>query len=174
VRGARIEVRGLLPADSASYRRIRLEALRSAPEAFGSTFEAESAEPLSWFAARLDSAAVFGAFDGGDLIGIAGLFVKEGRKEAHKGVLWGMYVRRDARGAGIGRRLVEAVVEHARWRVELLQLIVVSTNAPARRRYAGLGFVEYGTERDALKHDGRYWDEILMVKPLLPDEATRS
>jgi ribosomal protein S18 acetylase RimI-like enzyme len=174
VSGPRIEVRRLLPADGASYRKIRLEALRDAPEAFGSTFEAESAEPLSWFAARLDSAAVFGAFLGGDLIGVAGLFIKQGRKEAHKGVLWGMYVATDARRSGIGRRLVEAVVEHARRRVELLQLTVVATNAPARHLYTELGFVEYGIEPHALKHDGRYWDEILMVKPLLPDEATRS
>ena len=44
------------------YRDIRLEALKLAPEAFSSTFAREDAKPPEWFAARLDDAAVFGAF----------------------------------------------------------------------------------------------------------------
>jgi ribosomal protein S18 acetylase RimI-like enzyme len=39
-------------------------------------------------------------------------------------------------------------------------------NEPARRLYARLGFVEYGIERNSLKHKGRYYDEILMAKDL--------
>jgi len=171
---AKVEVRRLPRADAALYRDVRLEALRLAPEAFSSTFAREIAEPLTWFAARLDSSAVFGAFAGGDLIGIAGFFVEQGRKEAHKGVLVGMYVRPHARRAGTGRQLVEAVVEHARQHVELLRLTVVSGNEPARRLYAKLGFVEYGIEKNALKQGGRYWDEVLMAKPLLPAEVSRS
>jgi hypothetical protein len=41
-------------------------------------------------------------------------------------------------------------------------------NEPARRLYARLGFVEYGIERNSLKHGGRYYDEILMAKDLTP------
>jgi GNAT superfamily N-acetyltransferase len=158
----------LLPADAARYREIRLEALRLAPEAFSSTLAGESSEPLSWFAARLEASAVFGAFVDGGLLGVAGLFVREGRKEAHKGVLWGMYVRPQARRAGIGHRLVEAVLDHARGRVELIQVAVVGGNEPARRLYSEFGFVEYGIEKNALKEDGRYWDEVLMARPFTP------
>ena len=43
-----------------------------------------------------------------------------------------MFVRPHARGAGIGRRLVEAVIVRARQSVEILQLTVISDNAPAR------------------------------------------
>ena len=173
VTGAEVRIRRLLPADAACYREIRLEALRLAPEAFSSTFTAENVEPLTWFAARLERSAVFGAFIGGGLVGVAAFIVKQGRKEAHKGALVGMYVRPHARMAGTGRRLVEAVIEHARPHVELLQLTVVSGNEPARRLYAKLGFVEYGIEKNALKEDGRYWDEILMAKSLLPDGSAR-
>lgn len=171
---AEVGVRRLPPADAALYREIRLEALRQNPEAFGSTFEAESVQPLTWFADRLVAAAVFGAFAGSELLGIAGFFNQQGRKQAHKGTLWTMYVRSAARNAGVGRRLAEAVIDHARRHVELIQLSVVSGNKPARRLYASLGFVEYGIEKNALKQDGRYWDEVLMAKPLLPDEAPRS
>jgi hypothetical protein len=67
--------------------------LRCNPEAFGSTFEAETAKPLTFFTERLGGSAAFGAFHDSELVGIAGLLFREGRKEAHKGLLVGMYVR---------------------------------------------------------------------------------
>ena len=65
----------------------------------------------------------------------------------------------------MGRR-VEAVLDLARQRVELIQLSVVSDNEAALRLYESLGFVEYGIEKHALKQDSRYYDEILMAKDL--------
>ena len=60
------QIRRLETPDAALYRDIRLEALQRNPEAFGSTFEWEDAQPLSWFEASLGRAAIFGAFvDGG-------------------------------------------------------------------------------------------------------------
>ena len=97
---------------------------------------------------------------------LRGLPFDEEEKEAHKGLLWGMYVHPDARGAGVARRLVEAVIAHARPHVELIQLSVVVGNEQARRLYARLGFVEYGVEKNSLKYRGRYYDEILMAKQL--------
>jgi RimJ/RimL family protein N-acetyltransferase len=164
-----ILIRRLAPSEAAAYREIRLDALRCSPEAFGSTFEAESARPIERFAERLSNCTVFGAFRGAEIVGMAGFMGREGAKDAHKGMLWGMYVRADARNAGVGRRLAEAVIEFAHERVELLQLAVVRDNEPARRLYASLGFVEYGIERKALKQGGRYYDEILMAKELSLD-----
>jgi ribosomal protein S18 acetylase RimI-like enzyme len=169
VDAAQIQIRRLTPADAALYRDIRLEGLGCNPEAFGSTFEAESARPLTFFSERLDGSASFGAFHDSKLVGIAGLLIREGGKEAHKGLLVGMYVRPDARRAGVGRRLVETIIEFAHQRVELIQLAVVSDNEPARRLYERLGFLVYGIERNALKQDGRYHDEVLMAKELKPD-----
>src|SRR6267154_5152505 len=106
--------------DAALYRDIRLEALQANPEAFGSSYETEAAQPLNWFSARLADSSVLAAFHGAELVGIAGLAIQQGPKKAHKGLIWGMYVRRDARVAGIGRRLMEAIIELARDRVELV------------------------------------------------------
>ena len=39
----------MMPADAAQYREIRLEGLKCSPEAFGSTYETESVQPLSRF-----------------------------------------------------------------------------------------------------------------------------
>ena len=164
-----IVIRRLAPSEAAVYREIRLEALRCSPEAFGSTFDAESARPLERFAERLSNGIVFGAFRCTEIVGMAGFMGREGAKDAHKGMLWGMYVRADLRNAGVGRRLAMAVIDFARDRVELLQLAVVRDNEPARRLYAGLGFVEYGIERKSLKQNGRYYDEVLMAKELSLD-----
>jgi ribosomal protein S18 acetylase RimI-like enzyme len=172
VSAAPIDLRRLLPEHAAIYREIRLEALKNSPDAFSSTFEAEKDRPLNWFAARLTDAFVLGAFSGSQLVGIAGFYVQAGPKHAHKGMLWGMYVRPQHRAAGVGRMLVEAIIRHARQHVELLQLFVVSENAPARRLYSCLGFVEYGIERHATKYQGQYHDDVLMALPLGVETST--
>ena len=167
-----IAVRRLSPADAALFREVRLEALRREPDAFASTFEDESGRDLSFFANRLTESAVFAAFRETELLGIAGFFVQHGPKHRHKGTLWGMYVRPEGRGAGVGARLVEAVIEHARDRVELIQLCVISENLAARRLYARLGFTEYGFEKRAAKYRGRSHDDVLMAKMLAPISPT--
>src|SRR6476646_4458218 len=107
-----IEIRRLLPADAALYRDIRLEALRSSPEAFGSAYETESVHPVDWFAERLERGAVtLGAFRGGELAGILGFVAGVGPKQRHKGELVGMYVRPAARLAGVGRVLIAAALD---------------------------------------------------------------
>lgn len=158
------QIRRLEAADAGLYREIRLEALQKNSEAFGSTFEKENAQPLSWFEAAIRRTDIFGGFLDGRLMGIAGFATQEDAKHAHKGRLWGMYVRSAARKSGLGKILVAAVLDHARGRVEMVQLTVVSENEAARRPYEAIGFVAYGHEKRALKQDGRYYDEVLMVK----------
>jgi ribosomal protein S18 acetylase RimI-like enzyme len=160
----------LTACDAEIFRDIRLESLRCNPEAFGSSFAAESVNPASWFADRLSTSFVLGGFDATDLAGIAALIIQAGEKMAHKGALVSMYVRPQARRLGVGRRLVEAVIDTARQHVELVQLTVVTGNEAALRLYSGLGFVQYGLEKKALKQGGRYYDEILMVKYLTQNQ----
>ena len=166
---SQIKIRRLMPAEGAAYREIRLEALRLNPEAFGSTFEAERTRPLAHFSERVAGCPVFGAFRDAEIVGMAGFLGREGAKDAHKGYLWGMYVRVGARNAGVGKQLAQAVIDYARQHVEILQLDVVSENKAARRLYASLGFMEYGIERKALKQGGLYYDEVLMAKDLMGD-----
>jgi ribosomal protein S18 acetylase RimI-like enzyme len=163
-----VEIRLIVPDDARLYRDIRLEALQAAPEAFGSTYELERTYTAEQFADLLGRSDVFGAFRGPDLLGMAGYRTQVGPKREHKGYLWGMYVRAAARGTGVSKRLVEAVLSHARGRVELVQLSVVSTNEMAQRLYRSCGFVVYGHEVHALKQNGRYYDELLMAVALRP------
>ena len=157
-------IRLLTTAEAAAYRDIRLEGLRLYPVAFSSTFERESEKPLPWFEDRIAQGNIFGAFVGSELAGVAGWRPQDGTKVNHKATLWGMYVRPAGQNRGLGRCLVEAVVNHASTRVEQLQLTVVSGNEAACRLYRKLGFSEYGREMKALKQRGQYHDEILMVR----------
>ena len=157
-------VRRLRPEEAELFRAIRLEALATSPDAFATTFAKQAADPPAYFAETLREAAVFGAFLGEEIVGMAGLRREPGERKQHKGVLWGMYVRPAAQGRGLGRALVQAVLSHAREVVEQVMLLVVTDNEPARRLYESEGFVTYGLERRALKQGERYLDEYLMVR----------
>lgn len=161
-------LRRLTADDAETYRAIRLEGLQSQPDAFGSSWAEEREKPLAAFAARLEGNAVWGGWldRHADLAGVAGLAVPTSAKLRHIGTLWGMFVRPQARGQGLGAALVQTVIDDAATRVEELRLTVVATNPTAVRLYSRLGFQQYALDPRALKIDGRYYDEILMARRL--------
>jgi RimJ/RimL family protein N-acetyltransferase len=162
-----LKVRRVEANEAAIYRELRLEALARHPEAFGASWEDESVKPASWWTERLEANTVFGGWvDGSPLLGVAGFHVNGAAKLRHKGILWGMYVRPDARGTGLAAALVQRVIEHARALVEEICLTVVASNAAAYRLYSAAGFEQYGLERRALKVGNEYYDEVLMALPL--------
>ena len=76
----------------------------------------------------------------------------------------GMGLVQQARGTGLGRRLVEATLKSARDRgVERVQLDVFASNVRAIKLYQNLGFVTESRQRRARKLDGEYDDLILMA-----------
>jgi ribosomal protein S18 acetylase RimI-like enzyme len=160
---ADVTIRRLRSDDAASFRAIRLEALRANPELLRSTFELEDKLDVAWFASRLEDAHVMGAFRDGELVGTAGFSIQQGQPNAHKGRLFGMYVRSSSRNLGVGRLLLNAVLDVARKNVELIQLSVVRENRPARRLYESAGFLEFGVEIKASKYGDKYYDEALMA-----------
>jgi ribosomal protein S18 acetylase RimI-like enzyme len=162
-----VVIRRLEPAqDVELFREIRLESLKKSPESFGSDFATENGKLLEWFAERLSTSDMFGAFEGEGLLGIAGFYIEPTMRRAHKGAIWGVYVRPEARGAGVAHRLIQTVLEHAKGRVEQVNLVVERGNMHARRLYTRLGFVEYGVEKNAIKIGDAYFDDVLMAKAL--------
>jgi len=85
----RVTVRKLDAADGAAFRRLRLESLNQAPDAFGSSSTEETTLSDAAFAARLDDGVVVGAFRDDELVGMAGFKVLARTKTRHKGHLWG-------------------------------------------------------------------------------------
>ena len=161
------QIRRLEPHDVAAYRELRLEGLKNHPDSFGASWEDEIEKPDSWWTGRLESSTVFGGWiEESALLGVAGFYVLDLAKQRHKGILWGMYVRPDARGTGLAASLLQRVIEHARPRVEEIRLTVMATNTAAHRLYTAAGFEPYGLERRALKVGDDYYDDVLMALPL--------
>ncbi|MBT7648809.1 MAG: GNAT family N-acetyltransferase, partial [Rhodospirillaceae bacterium] len=144
----------------------RLEALEGHLESFGARLEDESSKALDEVGQRLDRSAVFGVFDGDVLAGVAGWYAMPGAKQAHRGALWGMYVRPGHRHRGIGKMLVDQVIDDATGTVEQMHLSVVVGNTAAMGLYKSTGFTSYGVEPHAAKIGDTYVDEVLMVRPL--------
>jgi ribosomal protein S18 acetylase RimI-like enzyme len=155
-------IRRLSATDAEGFRSVRLEGLERHPSAFGASFKEESSRPLSFFADRLETNHVLGAENEGRLSGVAGFRLHDGEKTRHRGTLWGMYVRQEARGTGVARRLVDGILDHARARVEQVALSVWAENPTAIALYKSAGFVVFARDERSLKIDGVYYDELLM------------
>ena len=166
-------IRVLGAADAAAFQALRLAGLQECPAAFASSFEEESGRELPAVAERLapqGDRAVFGAFDGGELVGLVGLMREGHRKLAHKAFIWGMYVAPAARQRGIGRRLVGAALSFAesQLRVRQVTLGVNAANPAAIALYERMGFKAFGREPCFMLVDGVPQDELQMVCFLPP------
>lgn len=81
----------------------------------------------------------------------------------HRGRL-GIGMLPEARGRGLGRRLMVEAIEAARRQgMERIELDVFASNTRAIALYESLGFWREGVKRRARKLDGRYDDEVLMA-----------
>jgi RimJ/RimL family protein N-acetyltransferase len=137
-----VHIRRLRAEDAEEFARLRLLALQTEPQAFRETAEEHRAKPLEFHAERLrtggDTSCVFGAFDGGQLVGTAGLY----RNRADWGCVWGMFVDERYRGRSVGKKLLEALLEHVRSLTGLreVHLTVATTQRAARQLYLRCGF----------------------------------
>ncbi|UQZ35125.1 GNAT family N-acetyltransferase [Paenibacillus sp. PK3_47] len=167
-------IRVLNPDDAKIYREIRLQSLLAHPEAFLSSYEAEKDLPVEATRSRLeqtDGQFTLGGFsEKHELTGIV-TFVRESRdKIRHKGNVYAMYISPAARKQKLGYLLMLELIEKSRRLpgMEIINLTVFSDNLPAIKLYTSLGFVRYGTERNAVKLSGKYLDEDLMSLTLTP------
>lgn len=151
-----MQIRRLTPADAILFRSLRLRALREHPDAFTSSYEHDAQQPVEAAAARLAQHAFWGAYRNAELYGIVGLEAETRAKNRHKGTVVGMYVAPEVAGRGVGRALLQALVDHARAAgLASLVLTVTEGNGAATHLYESAGFRSFGIEPDAIRVDGR-------------------
>ncbi|MFB7554203.1 GNAT family N-acetyltransferase [Streptomyces sp. NPDC056154] len=149
--------------------KLRLEALRLHPEAFGSSYEEQVRIPMDEVPLKINSQPdnyILGAFsEENDLMGMAGFRREQSMKVRHKGMIWGVYVSHEHRGLGIARKLMQEILRRGKEieGLQQIQLTVVTSNHTAAELYKRLGFVTYGIEKDALIYQGQAYDEELMA-----------
>jgi len=143
-----IAIKPITQLNTFLFKSVRLRALLDAPHAFGSTYAKESQlNDLDWIKRverwNGESGAGFLAMDGDTACGIAGSFLDQNDPtSAH---LISMWTAPTHRQRGIGRLLVNDVLNWARGRnASILQLMVTSNNEPAIRFYQRLGFTRTG------------------------------
>jgi ribosomal protein S18 acetylase RimI-like enzyme len=159
----------LTSADLERYRLVRLEGLRSDPQGFRFSESDDAEVGASAWAARLDRDFVVAAERDGAILGVGGFSRFTGDKVAHKGLIWGMFVRAEARGSGAADAIMRALIDHARGRVRQLLLTVMTDNGRARAFYERHGFKLYAVEPQAVKQGDEYCDESSMWLSLVED-----
>lgn len=168
---ADVVVRRLVANDALLYWQTRNQGLKEFPGAFTTTYEEGVATPPEKLAKRFgdrnngNDDFVLGAFAAdGALLGAAG-FTRESRiKQRHKGMVIGMYVVPIARGTGLGKLLLHALIDEAQQidGLEQLWLTVTHSNETARNLYLRAGFVSFGVEPRAIRVGENYFDKEFM------------
>lgn len=105
------------------------------------------------------------AFNGETLIGVSDVYLKD-KIEKHIGV-FGITIRKEWRGKGIGQELMKKTIAEATQKIKGLKIIelgVFANNPIAKKMYEKMGFVEYGRLPKGIKHRGEFVDHLYMYK----------
>nr|WP_283102869.1 GNAT family N-acetyltransferase [Shewanella abyssi] len=135
----------LTPPDWRKYKALRLASLQDSPDAFGSTYQKEINFDEAQWRVRLDAepqtksilplVAVIDAVAAGLAFGVRH---NPNDRTIH---VYQMWVAKSARGYGIGRLLLQKIVDWAvLMDVELVSLEVTATNIAAVKLYQTMGF----------------------------------
>ena len=125
------------------------------------------AERLEWLAARGPRHPVVVAIDGGEVVGWASLNRFNPRPAYDHVVDLSVYVERSWRGRGVGRRLLEHVLDLARGiGYHKMVLAAFPTNGSGMALYERMGFSRVGIYREQGLLDGRWVDVVVMERLL--------
>ena len=140
-------LRRLGPEDWRAFRDVRLAALRDSAGAFFRSLAEEEAQPEAYWREllALDTAALFGVFDGEALVGITGVFTDRDDPSGRTAALGMTWLAPVHRGRGVGHRFYAARLawarEHGFARVAVGHR---ASNEPSRRTMLAAGFREVG------------------------------
>ncbi|MDE2430865.1 MAG: GNAT family N-acetyltransferase [Burkholderiales bacterium] len=165
-------IRLLSAHEWALYRAARLRALTDSPDAFGSTLASEQERTDDAWSTRLALACTSGkdhpliAMQGEHVAGL--VWGKVDSENADCVNVFQMWVAPESRGYGVGKQLLQAVIDWARGRqARCLQLGVTCGDTPAMRLYLRAGFKPVGAT-EALREGSALLSQTMQLR--LTDE----
>ncbi|MGE5509005.1 MAG: N-acetyltransferase family protein [Chitinophagales bacterium] len=165
-----VVVRPVRPSDAEAFTEIRL--LPSVLETMCSMPSERAADRRKTLENLGANEHVLVAEVDGKVVGVASLSVLGGRRR-HVGDL-SLAVHEEYQGRGIGRRLMQALLDVADNYLGLArtELEVVSDNTRAIRLYESLGFQVEGAKRGGYFRQGRLLDLVIMGRMRQPGGAS--
>jgi ribosomal protein S18 acetylase RimI-like enzyme len=166
-----LDVRRVAAQEAEALWKLRHEALEREPLSFSESVDEFRRMTVDEYREQLctrEDNYVVGAFDGVDLVAMAGFYRESREKRCHKGHIWGVYVSAEHRGKGVARTVLTKLLDSAR-ALPGLERVLLTVTAPyqqARQLYMSLGFRSFGVEPKALRVNGRYIDEEYMILDL--------
>lgn len=160
------EIVRLTPDDWQELKSIRLRAVQAEPAAFGRTLEEESAKSEEVWRKQLAESSYYVARVDGQTVGMVCWVPEHGEKVKHFARIYGVYVDAAARGTGVGRALMEAILKDLSSVPGLVKarLYVAVSQTAAQALYEKLGFKKVGLLEKELFVDGEYVDTNIMEK----------
>lgn len=159
---AEVVVRLSLASDARSVRRLRLEALRDNPTAFGSRYEeVKRWSPSQWEEMAAAPSTYLAEVRGRAVGTVRGGYNDRDEPGTDRRWLWGMFVSPEARGGPVGPALVARVVQWARDDAgSSLHLLVATTNGRAEAFYRKQGFVATGNVTPHETRENLWFNEM--------------
>jgi ribosomal protein S18 acetylase RimI-like enzyme len=159
-----IEIKQLPPERWQDYQKLRLEALKADPIAFGSSYEEEISRPEEFWRNRIGN--MFFAVENNRPVGMVRYAFETRVKNKHVAGIYAMYVDKEFRNQGIGKRLMEGVISLIAENKDIhkIRLSVTPEQIYAVKLYEHYGFKSVGLFINELCVDGRYYGEVPMEK----------
>lgn len=164
-----------LPVDRwEKYKNLRLEALKTEPQAFSSSYEEELQRSEEEWKNRVENFSKgdnsYGIFaeDNGELVGMMNARLEDMPKMQHVAYIHGVYVKPEYRGKGVGKILLQAIMDWIATRSEIVKinLDVTTTQDSAIALYKSFGFQKVGELKKEYFINGKFYDVYEMEKYL--------
>lgn len=148
------------------YRELRLASLKSEPLAFASSYEDEKDLSEDEWKRRIKN-TLFAVLNN-RLVGMIVYVGNNKLKTIHVIDIFGVYVSREYRGQGVGKKLIEGVlteVQKSRG-IKKIKLTISPEQKAAVNLYQQYGFKTVGQCKKELYIEGRFYDLLMMEKYL--------
>ncbi len=162
-----IEIKKLSANDWQIFKELRLQMLKEEPQAFARTYDEVSKRTDEEWKENTENeeAGILAVWLDGKLAGMNGYYYPE-RSIVE---IWGMFIRKEFRGMGLGKKLMGEIEKEIRkdGGVKKIQVSVTSSQTAAFELYKKLGFREIKRMPNKTRLNGQSYEEILLEK-LIP------